>query len=142
VKWAQTLFVRKCLDAILSYSPVGISVGINYSHTYFCDNDDYNANISHCVSLPGTHSRYGLFTITASRWYRSSRGILLSLCAILRTSNFPPQVVVWSGGFMGGLIGFYSGESWNKEGAMSCLGCVLVPIVLLTALTIVVVFLP
>ncbi|MHA2322762.1 MAG: hypothetical protein ACXACG_14035 [Candidatus Thorarchaeota archaeon] len=56
--------------------------------------------------------------------------------------NFPPQVVVWSGGFMGGLIGFYSGESWNKEGAMSCLGCVLVPIVLLTALTIVVVFLP
>lgn len=56
--------------------------------------------------------------------------------------NFPPQIVVWIGGLVGGLIGFYSGESWNKEGTLSCLGCVLVPISLLTALSIVVVFMP
>ncbi|MFW9966699.1 MAG: hypothetical protein ACFFEA_06040 [Candidatus Thorarchaeota archaeon] len=55
---------------------------------------------------------------------------------------FPPQVVVWSGGFAGVLFGFYSGESWNKEETMRCLGCVLIPIALLTALSIVVVFLP
>jgi hypothetical protein len=55
---------------------------------------------------------------------------------------FPPQVLVWSGGFVGGLIGFYSGESWSKEGTVSCLVCVLVPIMLLTILSIVVVFLP
>jgi hypothetical protein len=56
--------------------------------------------------------------------------------------NFPPQVVVWIGGFAGGIIGFYTGESWNEEGTMSCLVCVLVPIMLLTILSIVVVFLP
>jgi hypothetical protein len=56
--------------------------------------------------------------------------------------NFPPQLLIWIGGFAGGLIGFYSGESWKEEGTLSCLGCVLVPIVLLTVLSIVVVFIP
>ncbi|MFW9913151.1 MAG: hypothetical protein ACFFEU_11800 [Candidatus Thorarchaeota archaeon] len=56
--------------------------------------------------------------------------------------NFPPQIVVWIGGLVGGIIGFYSGESWNKEGNLSCLVCVLVPIMLLTILSIVVVLIP
>ncbi|MFW9804138.1 MAG: hypothetical protein ACFFFC_15870 [Candidatus Thorarchaeota archaeon] len=56
--------------------------------------------------------------------------------------DFPPQVVVWIGGIVGGLIGFYSGESWNKEGTVNCLVFFLVPIMLLVILSIVVVFLP
>jgi hypothetical protein len=56
--------------------------------------------------------------------------------------DFPPQMAVLTGCWVGGCLGIKAGNIWQSDSDRSCLQCLLVPISLLVIGAIIVVLLP
>jgi hypothetical protein len=53
-----------------------------------------------------------------------------------------PEVLVFSVCLLGAFLGLRAGQVWEEQNTLSCLGCMLVPILILTTLSLVLLILP
>ena len=53
-----------------------------------------------------------------------------------------PEVLVFSACLLGAFLGLHAGHIWEEQNTLSCMGCMLVPIIILTTLSLVFLILP
>ncbi|UCE11351.1 MAG: hypothetical protein JSW61_05305 [Candidatus Thorarchaeota archaeon] len=49
----------------------------------------------------------------------------------------PPPFAIWMGGIIGGILGWKTSDLWNQDEDTSCLYCTLVPVLLVTAVSLI-----